>query len=97
MLANLKQMYESYGLEMPSHELSDYLPLMCEFIYAAEWMGHPYAAEDFPVFIGVIEDGTYHLLQSLEQESSPYYHLIKALRETMKSFMIQEEANHELS
>lgn len=91
MLAKLKILYQMFGLEMPDHELSDYLPLMCEFIYAAEWRGYPQAERDFGVLAGVIEDGTYHLLKTLEKNSSPYFHLIKALRETLKSCIRQEE------
>ncbi|WP_019636017.1 nitrate reductase molybdenum cofactor assembly chaperone [Paenibacillus fonticola] len=90
MLAKLKILYQMFGLDMPDHELSDYLPLMCEFIYAAEWQGYPQAERDFSVLVSVIEDGTYHLLKSLEKSSSPYFHLIKALRETLKSCIRQE-------
>src|SRR5690606_40957262 len=46
MLAKLKVMYEMYGLEMPDTELSDFLPLICEFLYAAEWMGDPRARSE---------------------------------------------------
>lgn len=37
MLAKLKVLYEMFGLEMVDNELSDYLPLMLEFLYAAQW------------------------------------------------------------
>lgn len=95
MLVKLKIMYQMFGLDMPEQELSDYLPLMCEFIYAAEWRGNPHAARDFEVMIGVIEDGTYHLLQALEKWNSPYYNLIKAIRETLKACIEQEANTHE--
>jgi nitrate reductase delta subunit len=95
MLAKLKILYQMFGLDMPDHELSDYLPLMCEFIYAADWQGYPQAEKDFGVLVSVIEDGTFHLLQSLEKSNSPYYHLIKALRETLKVCIRQEASNHE--
>ncbi|MNN33847.1 Nitrate reductase delta subunit [compost metagenome] len=97
MLAKLKILYQMFGLDMPDHELSDFLPLMCEFIYAAEWRGNEQAEKDFSVLIGVIEDGTYHLLKSLEKNNNPYYHLIKALRETLKACIRQEASNHELA
>ncbi|KOP68120.1 nitrate reductase [Bacillus sp. FJAT-18019] len=97
MLAKLKILYQMFGLDMPEEELSDYLPLMCEFIYAVEWAGYSQAEKDFSVFISVIEDGTYHLLKSLEKNNSPYYHLVKALRETLKACVRQEASDHELA
>ena len=33
MLAKLKETYEMFGLGIAGSELSDYLPLMCEFLY----------------------------------------------------------------
>lgn len=90
MLAKLKVMYEMYGLEMPDSELSDFLPLMCEFLYASEWLGDPRSPQSFGLLIAVLEDGTYHLLQSLEKHGSPYFHLVKALRETFKACIEQE-------
>ena len=97
MLAKLKILYQMFGLDMPDQELSDYLPLMCEFIYAAKWDGYPQAEKDFSVLASVIEDGTYHLLKSLEKSGSPYYHLVKALRETLKACIRQEASDHELA
>ncbi|MDX8045839.1 nitrate reductase [Gracilibacillus sp. S3-1-1] len=91
MLARLKVLYEMFGLDMPKGELSDFLPLMCEFIYAAEWLGDERAPESFAMLFAVIEDGTYHVLEALKEEDSPYYYLIKSLRETMKDCVIAEE------
>lgn len=85
MLARLKVLYEMFGLEMPSSELSDFLPLMCEFIYAAEWRGDDRAEESMQLVLMVIEDGTYNLLGALEKIQSPYYNLILAIRETCKA------------
>ena len=85
MLAKLKVMYEMFGLNMPDEELSDFLPLMCEFLYAAEWRGDDRAQESFAMLFAVLEDGTYHLLKALEKQNSPYYYVIKALRETLKA------------
>ncbi|OKP78505.1 nitrate reductase [Paenibacillus sp. P3E] len=90
ILAKLKMLYEMYGLEMPEGELPDYLPLMCEFLYAAEWRNDPRAPENFRMLIAVLEDGTYHLLQALDKNESPYFHLVKGLRETLKACIEQE-------
>lgn len=95
MLAKLKVMYEMFGLTMPSSELSDYLPLICEFLYAAEWMGDERATESFHILMAVLEDGTYHLLQGLQELNSPYYSLVKGFRETIKSCLQKEVPNHE--
>lgn len=91
MLARLKVLYEMFGLEMPSSELSDFLPLMCEFIYAADWRGDDRAEESMGLLLMVIEDGTYNLLQALDHIKSPYYHLILAIRETCKACLIKDE------
>lgn len=90
VLAKLKLLYEMYGLEMPESELPDFLPLMCEFLYAAEWRGDPKAAENFKMLLAILEDGTYHLLKALERCESPYYHLVKGMRETFKACAEQE-------
>ncbi|MCR2821846.1 nitrate reductase molybdenum cofactor assembly chaperone [Lederbergia panacisoli] len=90
MLARLKVLYEMYGLEMPNGELSDYLPLICEFIYAADWLGDPRSEESFNILLAVLEDGTYHLLNALEEFQSPYAPLIKGLRETVKFCIVKE-------
>jgi nitrate reductase molybdenum cofactor assembly chaperone NarJ/NarW len=90
LLAKLKLLYEMFGLEMPEGELPDFLPLMCEFLYAAEWRQDPQAAENFKMLIAVLEDGTYHLLQALEKNKSPYAYLVKGLRETFKACRQQE-------
>ena len=91
MLAKLKVLYEMFGLNMPDGELSDFLPLMCEFIYAAEWLGDPRAQQSFSMLLAVMEDGTYNLMKALEKHNSPYFHLIKGMRETFKSCIRQEE------
>lgn len=93
MLAKLKLLYEMFGLEMPEGELPDYLPLMCEFLYAAEWLEVPGAPENFRMLIAILEDGTYHLLKALEKNQSPYSHLVKGLRETFKACASQEAIN----
>lgn len=91
LLVRLKQAYELFGLAIEGTELSDYLPLMCEFLYAAPWQGHEQqAASGLDLMLAVMEDGTYHLLNALEKADSPYFHLIKGLRETFKVCVIQE-------
>src|SRR5690606_22724393 len=90
MLARLKVLYEMYGLEMPNGELSDYLPLICEFIYAADWLGDPRSEQSFNILLAVLEDGTYHLLNALDEFHSPYAPLIKGLRETVKFCIVKE-------
>ncbi|GGA30263.1 nitrate reductase molybdenum cofactor assembly chaperone [Paenibacillus physcomitrellae] len=89
MLAKLKMLYELYGLVMPEGELPDFLPLMCEFFYAAEWRKDPRTPENFRMPILILEDGTYHLLKALEKKNSPYAHLVKGLRATLKACVKQ--------
>ncbi|RUL51624.1 MULTISPECIES: nitrate reductase molybdenum cofactor assembly chaperone [Lysinibacillus] len=90
ILAKLKVLYEMFGLEMAQEELSDFLPLICEFMYEAEWLGDPRAEDSFLILFGVLEDGTYHLLQELEKSNSPYFSLVKGLRETFKACLLRE-------
>ncbi|MGV3244730.1 nitrate reductase molybdenum cofactor assembly chaperone [Staphylococcus sp. 11261D007BR] len=89
MLAKLKVLYEMFGLEMPSSELSDYLPLMLEFLYAAEFDGDDRAQENTQLLIMIIEDGTYPIMKYLEEKGNPYSHLIRGLRETLKRCIVQ--------
>ena len=93
MLARLKVMYEMFGLNMPKGELADLLPLMCEFIYAAEWKGDPRAQESLALLLAVLEDGSYHLMHALEKYESAYAHLVRGMRETFKSCITQEEVH----
>ena len=95
MLAKLKVLYEMFGLEMPSSELSDYLPLMLEFLYAAQFDGDDRAQENAQLLVMIIEDGTYPMMKYLEEKGNPYRHLIKGLRETLKQCIVQvEEVRH---
>ncbi|EGG35481.1 nitrate reductase molybdenum cofactor assembly chaperone [Paenibacillus sp. HGF5] len=96
MLARLKETYEMFGLGIEGSELSDYLPLMCEFLYAAPWQGREKeAAESLNLMMAVMEDGTYHLLKALEKYNSPYAYLVQGLRDTFKACLSQEAATHE--
>lgn len=91
MLAKLKVLYEMFGLEMPASELSDYLPLMLEFLYAARFDGDTRAQENVQLVIMIIEDGTYAMMKHLESEHNPYAHLIRGLRETFKHCIVQDK------
>lgn len=91
MLTKLKMLYELYGLKMPDGELPDYLPLMCEFFYAAEWRQDPKTPENFRMPVVILEDGTYYLAKALEKKGNPYFHLVKGLRETLKACVVGQE------
>ncbi|GIP10713.1 nitrate reductase molybdenum cofactor assembly chaperone [Paenibacillus macerans] len=96
MLTALKGVYELYGLEMEGRELPDYLPVMCEFLYAAQWLNQEQAETAMQTLLAVLEDGTYKLMKSLEKQDSPYFYLIKGLRETFKLCLRQEVNASEL-
>lgn len=91
LLAKLKVLYEMFGLKMADNELSDYLPLMLEFLYIAQWQNDPRAKGNIEFVIMIIEDGTYVMANQLAKQNSPYYYLIKGLRETLKACL--EPAN----
>jgi nitrate reductase delta subunit len=85
LLAKLKVLYEMFGLKMADNELSDFLPLMLEFLYIAQWQNDPRAKSNIEFVIMIIEDGTYAMANQLAEQDSPYYYLVKALRETLKA------------
>ncbi|MBW4838034.1 MAG: nitrate reductase molybdenum cofactor assembly chaperone [Paenibacillaceae bacterium] len=95
LLTSLKAVYEMFGMQMIDRELPDYLPLMLEFLSAAEWLGHPHGETGMFTVLTILEDGTYQLMKSLEKKGNPYYELIKALRETFKLCLSQEVKVHE--
>ena len=76
---------EMFGLKMADNELSDFLPLMLEFLYIAQWQNDPRAKGNIEFVIMIIEDGTYAMTNQLAEQNSPYYFLIKGLRETLKA------------
>jgi len=94
MLEQMKSMYEIYGLEIENSELPDYLPLMCEFLYAANWYHETMEVEAINMFLAVMEDGTFELLKALEKFDSPYAYIVKAIRLTFKHCLQQEEIAH---
>nr|WP_226386216.1 nitrate reductase molybdenum cofactor assembly chaperone [Staphylococcus sp. Marseille-Q1834] len=85
MLAKLKVLYEMFGLEMASNELSDYLPLMLQFLHVAQWQNDPRAEGNIELVIMIIEDGTYEMANQLAQDNNPYAYVIRALRNTLKA------------
>ncbi|MGX0848276.1 nitrate reductase molybdenum cofactor assembly chaperone [Staphylococcus auricularis] len=85
MLAKLKVLYEMFGLKMVDNELSDYLPLMLQFLQVANWENDPRAEGNIQLVIMIIEDGTYEMANHLAQERNPYAHVVRALRETLKA------------
>lgn len=93
MLARLKILYEMFGLTMPEGELADLLPLMCEFVEVTDWQGDDRAQKSFALLLAVLEDGSYHLMNALKKYDSPYYYLVRGMRETFKACIIKEEVN----
>lgn len=85
MLAKLKVLYEMFGLKMASNELSDYLPLMLQFLHVAQWQDDPRAEGNLELVIMIIEDGTYEMANQLAQDNNPYAYVIRALRNTLKA------------
>lgn len=80
VLAKLKMLYEMFGIAESTTELSDYLPLMLEFLALGDYLDDP-RRKDLQLALGVIEDGTYNLLQNAAVDSeNPYIKLIKLIR-----------------
>ncbi|WP_430535726.1 nitrate reductase molybdenum cofactor assembly chaperone [Listeria rocourtiae] len=95
MLAKLKVLYEMFGLLPDDAELTDYLPLMLEFIDAGDWYMDDRSGDSIELLIGVIEDGSYHLLQALEEAGNPYRYVIEAMRNELRICVKQgEEKQH---
>lgn len=96
MLAKLKVLYEMFGLKMIDNELSDYLPLMLQFLQVARWENDVRAEENLKLIIMIIEDGTYEMANHLAKNNNPYAYVIKALRQTLKACIVsnKEVGNH---
>ncbi len=92
MLAKLKFLYEMFGLLAVDEELTDFLPLMLEFYEAGDWYQDE-RFQDLQVSFGVVEDGTYFLLQNLKKENHPYASLIEALRIELRACMVKKEGS----
>ena len=95
MLAKLKVLYEMFGLKMVDNELSDFLPLMLQFLHVAKWQNDPRAEGNIELVIMIIEDGTYEMANHLAQDNNPYAYVIRALRETLKECIdVPKEVTH---
>lgn len=96
MLAKLKVLYEMFGLKMIDNELSDYLPLMLQFLQVARWENDVRAEYNLKLIIMIIEDGTYEMANHLAKNNNPYAYVIKALRQTLKACIVsnKEVGNH---
>ena len=85
VLAKLKMLYEMFGISEVTSELSDYLPLMLEFLAYGDYLDDP-RRNDLQLALGVIEDGTYNLLQNAVVDSDkPYIKLIEFTRDLLGS------------
>lgn len=85
ILVKLKILYQMYGWNMPEEELSDYLPLICEFLCIGKWADDQETKKNMSELMKVLEDGTFHLLKALDEMGNPYAHVIRGLRATLKS------------
>jgi len=96
MLAKLKVLYEMFGLKMIDNELSDYLPLMLQFLQVARWENDVRAEDNLKLIIMIIEDGTYEMANHLAKNNNPYAYVIKAIRQTLKACIVsnKEVGNH---
>ncbi|MCM3295743.1 nitrate reductase molybdenum cofactor assembly chaperone [Staphylococcus capitis] len=96
MLAKLKVLYEMFGLKMIDNELSDYLPLMLQFLQVDRWENDVRAEDNLKLIIMIIEDGTYEMANHLAKNNNPYAYVIKALRQTLKACIVsnKEVGNH---
>lgn len=90
VLAKLKMLYEMFGITEVTSELSDYLPVLLEFFAYADFMEDDRQG-DLQLALGVIEDGTYNLIQKAAADADdPYIKLIGAIRQLIKSCLVKE-------
>ena len=75
MLAKLKVLYEMFGLKMVDNELSDFLPLMLQFLQVADFKNDSRAQENLKLVIMIIEDGTYEMANTLAENNNPMHML----------------------
>jgi nitrate reductase delta subunit len=91
LLAKLKMLFEMFGVSLASNELSDYLPLLLEFLAFSEWENDD-RRQDLELVFQVIEDGTYHILQNIrEYENEPYLNLIRLIRNEVQNCLVKKE------
>lgn len=85
LLAKLKMLYEMFGVRINGTEMSDYLPLMLEFLAFSDWKTDD-RQQDLKLLFSVIEDGTYNLLENSKVQSEDmYFEIIKIVRAEFKS------------
>lgn len=95
LLAKLKMLYEMFGVSENSSELSDYLPLMLEFLAYGDYLTD-YRKKDLELAFSVIEDGTYNLLKNAVVDADkPYIQLVKLIRQVVGSCVKKEVGAHE--
>lgn len=85
VLAKLKMLYEMFGVAEATSELSDYLPLLLDFLACGDYLDDPRRV-DLQLALSVIEDGTYNLLANAAADSdNPYIKLIQVTRNIIGS------------
>lgn len=90
ILARLKMLYEMFGISEATSELSDYLPLLLEFLAYGDYTNDP-RRQDIQLALSVIEDGTYTLLKNAVTDSdNPYIQLIRLTRSLIGSCIKME-------
>lgn len=90
ILARLKMLYEMFGISEATSELSDYLPLLLEFLAYGDYINDP-RRQDIQLALSIIEDGTYTLLKNAVTDSdSPYIQLIRLTRSLISSCIKME-------
>lgn len=95
LLAKLKMLYEMFGVSENSSELSDYLPLMLEFLAYGDYLTD-YRKKDLELAFSVIEDGTYNLQKNAVVDADkPYIQLVKLIRQVVGSCVKKEVGAHE--
>lgn len=91
LLAKLKMLFEMFGVSLASNELSDYLPLLLEFLGFGEWENDD-RRQDLELVFQVIEDGTYHILKNIrEYDQAPYLNLIRLIRNEVQNCLVKKE------
>ena len=85
-----------FGLKMVDNELSDYLPLMLQFLQVADFSNDDRARENLQLVIMIIEDGTYEMANAIAKNNNPYAFVVSALRKTLKACIMssKEVGNH---
>lgn len=90
ILARLKVLYEMFGVSEATSELSDYLPLLLEFLAYGDYLNDP-RRQDIQLVLSVIEDGTYTLLKNAVTDGdNPYIQLIRITRSLIGSCIKME-------